>query len=176
MAGVFVRPCRSATIRTRLDAESVQARLSVLVNDGAPEGATRFFANGFFLGGSVGPRDFHLDYRFNSAKNPQTYAIHGRVQETPDWRILRLKLTAHAPWVSRWEALAMALFTGFYVYTGEMPPRGGVFAFAFVMAIYAFANLFYIPDVVTSRVSGILASEVRGSVLQRGTWVVPKAP
>jgi hypothetical protein len=32
----------------------------------------------------------------------------------------------------------------------------------------------HIPDVVTNRVSSILASEVRGSVLRKGDWVVPR--
>jgi hypothetical protein len=174
MASVFVRPCRSATIRTRLDAETVHSRLSVLVNDGAPEGMSRFFADGFFLGGSVGAKDFQLDYRFNSAKNPQTYSVYGRIQETPDWRIVRLKLTAHAPWLSRWEAFFMALYVGFHIYSRQMPAGAGMVIFAFVLAVYAGANLFYIPDVVTNRVSSILASEVRGSVQTSDGWEVPR--
>lgn len=163
MALVFVRPCRSATIRTRLDGKTVHERLSALAGTA-----------GYFMGGSVGPRDFELTYHFNNHRNPQTYSVYGKVQETPDWRVLRLRLTAYSPWLSRWSLVGLVLYLGFLVYTRDVPPGGAVVLFGFVIAVLAFANLFYIPDVVTSRVSSILASEVRGSVLQRGEWVVPR--
>ena len=171
---VFVRPCRSATIRTRLDGKTVHERLSALAGTAGPEGFGRLMAHGYFTGGSVGPRDFELTYHFNSHRNPQTYSVYGKVQETPDWRVLRLRLTAYSPWLSRWSLVGLVLYLGFLVYTREVPPGGAVLLFGFVIAVLAFANLFYIPDVVTSRVSSILASEVRGTVLQRGEWVVPR--
>jgi hypothetical protein len=108
---VFVRPCRSATLRSRLDREEIRERLATLAADPPPDGAGLFFAQGFFLGGTV---------KFNSAKNPQTYSVQGRLEESRDWRLLRLRLTAHARWVSPWELGAIALFLGLYVYFGEI--------------------------------------------------------
>ena len=172
---MFVRPCRSATIRTRLDEEAIREQLCAFVDQGSPDGMTRFMAHGYFLGGSVGPREFHLDYKFNSVKNPQKYAVRGRIQDTKDWRVLRLKLTAHAPWLAWYELAALVLFAAFYVHDGRVPPTGAILLVAFVMAIYAAANLLYIPDAVTARVSSMLAFELRGSVLQGGRWVVPQA-
>ena len=161
---MFARACRSATVRTRLDLDAVRSYLSVLAEEGASEGLGRILANGYFLGGaSVGARDLNLDYRFNSARNPQTYAVHGRIQDTPDWRILRLRLTAHHPWLGAVELLFLVLFMAFHVFAGEVPAMGAVLAVAVVMASYAGANLFYIPDVVTSRVSGLVASAVRAA-------------
>jgi hypothetical protein len=170
---MFIRPCRSATIRTRLDAAEIRERLSSLAAEPPPEGGSAFFAHGYVLGGSVGARDFHLDYKFNSAKNPQTYSVHGAVEETRDWRILRLKLTAHAPWFSKWELGGLVLFLAFSLYTREIPPAGAASLALFVMALYAGANLFYIPDVVTNRVSSLVAAQVRGSVRQGRQWIVP---
>ena len=43
----------------------------------------------------------------------------------------------------------------------------------FVLGVMAFANLLYIPDAVTNRVSGLLAHALRGSVRQGNQWVVP---
>jgi hypothetical protein len=174
MASVFVRACRSATIRTRLDEEAIRARLSVLVDDPVPDGFGRVLANGYILeGGVVGPREFSLDYRFNSARNPQTYSVHGKVQDTRDWRILRLKLTARDPWLGPVELFFLVLYLALYVFTGEVPPKGAFVILAAVMGLYAAANLLYIPSVVTSRVSCLLASEVHGSVQNGGEWVVP---
>ena len=171
---VFVRASRSATIRTRLDLDTVRERLSGVAVRGAPGGAEEFFAHGFFLdGGSVDAHEFRLDYRFNSTKNRQTYAVHGRLQDVKDWRMLRLKLTAHDPWLGRIELAALAAFTAFYVANGELPPGGAIGILLFVMAIYAIANLLYIPDVVTTRVAALLATEVNGSVQRGGDWVVP---
>ena len=170
---MFVRPCRSATLRTRLDREEIRERLATLAADPPPDGAGIFFAQGFFLGGTVGAQDFHLEYKFNSAKNPQTYSVHGRLEESRDWRLLRLKLTAHAPWVSPWELGALALFLGLSIYFGRIAAGAAVTVALFLMAVYAAANLFYVPDVVTHRVSSLLASQVRGSVKQGREWVVP---
>jgi hypothetical protein len=38
--------------------------------------------------------------------------------------------------------------------------------------VYAAANLFYVPDVVTNRVSSLVAAQVRGASA-RGEWIVP---
>jgi hypothetical protein len=173
-ARVFVRACRSATIRTRLDVETVRERLTALAERPEPSGFRRLLANAHFDGWSVGLREFHLDYRVNNVKNPQAYSVHGTIQDERDWRIIRLKLTAHDPWLGPVEALFLAAFAAFHVYTGEVPAKGGVVVLVFVMAVYAVANLLYIPDVVTNRLSSLIASEVSGSVRQaRGGWLVP---
>lgn len=172
---MFVRARRSATIRTRLDPDTVRERLAALAAAGGPEGFDRLMASGFFLdGGSVGRRDFHLDYRFNSAKNPQTYAVHGRLVDTPDWRIVRLKLTAHDPWLGPMELLLLGAFLAFHAVMGELPARAAVGALLLVMVVYALANLLYIPEVVTSRIAGQIASALNGSVRHGGEWVVPR--
>ena len=170
---VFVRPCRSATIRTRLDAETIRERMSALASEPEPEGFDRMMANGYFLGGFVGAREFDIDYRFNSRRNPQTYAVHGKVQDARDWRIVRLKLTAHTAWLSGLEILGLLGFTVFYVATGELPPKPAIGIFLGLTAVYAIANLLFIPTVVKGRVSAIVASQVNGSVLMGGKWVVP---
>lgn len=170
---IFVRPCRSATIRTRLDAEAIRERMSALASEPEPEGFDRMTANGYFLGGFVGAKEFDIDYRFNSQKNPQTYAVHGKVQETKDWRIVRLKLTAHTAWLSGLEILGLVGFAAFYVATGELPPKPAIAIVVGLTAIYAIANLLFIPSVVNGRVSAIVASQVNGSVLMGGKWVVP---
>lgn len=175
MAAMFVRPCRSATIRTRLDVDAVRSYLSVLAEEGSPEGVDRLLAHGFFLAGAaVGERDFHFDYRFNSSKNPQTYAVRGTIRDERDWRILRLKLTAHDPWLGPLEAIFLAIFIAFYVFTGEMPPKAAIGIFFGLTGLYAIANLLYIPAVVTARASALLASQVRGSILTGDDWVVPR--
>ena len=171
---IFVRPCRSATIRTRLDAETVRERLSALAGEGSPEGWDRFMSHGYFLNGRVDVKELHIDYHYNAHRNPQTYAVHGRVQDTRDWRVLRLKMTAHAPWLSWIEMSVLALVMGFYVVTGEAPPAPAIGVCIFVTAVYAFANLMFIPDRVRERVAAMLATQVSGSVQVGGQWVVPQ--
>ena len=171
---MFVRACRSATIRTRLDVDSVRERLAALAAQPAPEGMRGFFANGVFEGWEVDAREFRLDYRMPNPKNPQTYAVRGTVQDMRDWRIVRLKLTAHDPWLGPIELLFFLGFIAYHVFLEELPPRGAVMVLLLVMSVYAFANLLYIPDVVTNRISALIASEVNGSVqLARGGWEVP---
>jgi hypothetical protein len=173
---MFVRPSRSATVRTRLGREEIHERLAALVAHPPPDGTSAFFAHGYILGGSVSPRDFHLDYQFNSARNPQTYSVQGTVEDTPEWRILRLKLTAQDPWVSKWEVGALLLVLGFSIYGRDVPPGGAVAAALVVVALYVAANLFYVPDMATSRVASLVADQVQGSVRQGSQWVVPEGP
>jgi hypothetical protein len=45
--------------------------------------------------------------------------------------------------------------------------------FLFVVAVVAAANLVYIPDKVLGRVSALVASAVRGSVLRGAQWMTP---
>jgi hypothetical protein len=170
---MFVRPCRSATIRTRLDAKAIRERISFLAGEPPPEGVDRFLSHGYWLNGWVGPTTFDIDYLYNSKHKPR-FAVHGRVQETKDWRILRLKITARAPWLSALELVLLVGFTAFMVATGELPPRGAVASLALVTGIYAFANLLFIPNAVRERVSSMLATQVDGSVRVDGEWVVPR--
>ena len=109
---IFVRPCRKATVRTRLGAGAIQERLSALVDDAGPQGFDRLRAHGFFVGGRVEAKEFTIDYKFNNFKNPQTYAVHGALEETAEWRILRLRLTAHSPWLSWVVVAALAALRG----------------------------------------------------------------
>lgn len=167
-----MRASRSATIRTRLDRETIRERLSTLAAGSPPsEGPLE---KGHFLGGAVGTEEFHFEFRFASQKNTQNYSVHGRVGDHQDWRVLRLKLTAHDPWLGRIELAFLAGFVLLHVVLEEAPAGGGVLALLFVMSIYAFFNLMYVPDVVTSRVAGTIASEVNGSVRIGDAWVVPR--
>jgi hypothetical protein len=171
---IFVRPCRSATIRTRLDAQAVHERLVILADEPAPEGWDRMMAHGYFANGRLDDRELRIDYKFNSRRNPQVYAVHAKVQDTKDWRILRIRLTAHAPWLSGIEVLFLAGLLVFYVATGEAPPPAAIATFLVVTAVYAFANLMFIPDQVKARVASIVATQVNGSVLAGDRWVVPR--
>ena len=171
-----VRPRRSATLRTRLDVEQVRQRVIEVAREGEPDGSEIFISHSYFLGGSVGERDFDLDYRFNSARNPQTYSVVGTIQDTHDWRVVRLKIKAHSPWMGWWVFGGIVLFVAFAVLAEDLPPWGGVAGVGVAVALAALANLLYVPDVVTSRVCVRLAGALRGSVLQKGKWVVPPAP
>ena len=171
---IFVRPCRSATIRTRLDAETVRDRLEALAGGGSPEGWDRFMSHGYFLNGRVDAKELHIDYHYNAHRNPQTYAVHGRVQDTRDWRVLRLKMTAHKPWLNLLETAILLGVAVFYMATGEFPPGPALGMVAIVTAIYAFANLMFIPNQVQLRVASMLATQVNGSVQVGDQWVVPQ--
>jgi len=150
--------------------ESVRERIAGIARGTESPGS--FVAQGHFLGGTVGADDFHLDFRFGG-KNPAQYSVRGRIQDAKDWRILRLKLTARDPWLGPIELAALAGFVAFHAWADEVPARGAIAVLAGVMAFYAFLNLLYVPDVVTSRVSGSIAAELNGSVQRGEEWVVP---
>ena len=170
---MLVRPRRTATIRTRLDGPAVMERLSALVAAPVPEGMSRLMAKGYFLGGgSVATSDFNVEYHFNNLKNAQTYTVDGVLEETPEWRVLRLTLTARDPWIAWWMLVLIALVSAVATLGGART-GAGVMLFLFVVAVVAVANLFYIPDVVADRVSRQVASAVRGSILRNGQWMVP---
>lgn len=171
---MFLRARRQVQIRTRLDTEAVLVRLREMVESPAPEGSDRFFAHGYLVGGAVGKDEFLFDYHFNSHRNPQTYEVRGMVDDASDWRVLRIDLKAHDPWMNGWSALVMAAFAAFVVVADDVPVGGAAALVAFVLAVYAGANLVYIPDAVTSRVTRELAARVHGSVFTRGDWVVPR--
>ena len=170
---IFVRPCRSATVRTRLDAGGIQERLSVLVND-RPQGLAWLRAHGTFVGGRVEAKEFTVDYKFNNFKNPQTYAIHGRLEETGEWRILRLRLTAHSPWMSRFELFGLAAVMFFVYIFGRGNGGGALIGFFLVLiGFYAFANLLYIPSSVNRRVAAMVARQIDGDVQRGDAWLAP---
>jgi len=172
----FVRPRRQATIRTRLDLETMRERLAELAEAGAPDGwKERFTAHGYFLdGGTVGPSDFTLDYRFNNPKNAQVYAVWGRFEETEDWRYVHLDFEAHEPWMGGWEFLATIAFMAAHAWWRDLPLVGAVAVTLFVLAIWAWANLIYVPAVCCDRAASWIATELSGSVRVRDRWVVPK--
>jgi hypothetical protein len=87
--------------------------------------------------------------------------------------VLRLKLTARDPWLSRIELFFFVLFIGLHVALGEVPARGGVVVLFFLMGLYAVVNLLWVPAVVTGRVTKEIAAAVKGSVLSGAQWVVP---
>lgn len=169
---MFVRSRRSAAVRTRLDLETVRERLRRIAGGTPPPGG--FVEKGHFLGGTVGADDFHFDFRFASAKDPQTYTVHGRVQDHRDWRILRLKVVSKDPWMHPLVFVFPAGFLGLHLAYGVWPEEGPLVAFGAVMAVYALKNLFIVPDFVAGRVAGEIAARVNGSVQQGGDWVVPE--
>jgi hypothetical protein len=170
---VFVRPRRYATIRTRLDLEAVREQLSGLATSERPEGWQGFMAHGWFLNGRLESDALAIDYHYNAPKNPQTYAVRGSVSETPDWRYVRLRIDAHAPWMDWWMLLALGGFAALQlVGPGRWPAVVGTVGL--VLAVYAGANLVYIPSVVRDRVASAFATELRGSVREGPRWIVPK--
>ena len=172
---LFVRPRRQVTIRTRLDLATMRERLAALAAAGAPDGWERFNAHGYFLdGGTVGPSDFALDYRFNNPKNAQVYAVWGRFEETGDWRYVHLDFEAHEPWMGGWELRGMAAFLAWTTWSRDLPWGAGVAVFAFTTAVWAGANLVYVPNVCCDRAASWIASELSGSVRVGDRWVVPK--
>ena len=117
---MLVRPCRSAAIRTRLDLEAVRERLARVAR--GTESPDTPVVRGHVLSGTVGPDDFHLDFRFQSDRNPQKYSVHGRIQDAQDWRILRLRLTARDPWLGPVELIVLAGFIALNVWPRVCPP------------------------------------------------------
>jgi hypothetical protein len=173
---MFLRARRQALIRTRLDTETVLTRVKEMVESPAPEGTGIVFAHGYPVGGTVGKDEFLFDYHFDSRKNPQTFEVRGMVDDASEWRVLRIDLRAHDPWMNGWSVLAMAAFAVFIVVTDDVPVGGALALVGFVLAVHAAANLFYIPETVATRVTRELAARVHGSVFTRGDWVVPPRP
>ena len=168
---MFVRACRSATIRTRLDVEGVRERLAALAAHPTPDGV---FARGESRGWILDPHEFRFDYEVTEPKKGNSYAVRGTVQDMRDWRIIRLKLTAHAPWMAPLELAMMVFLPALYVLLGGAPTRIAVFVMLYVVGLFAYFNLVHIPDAVTGRIAERIASEIKGSVQQaRGGWVVP---
>jgi len=169
---MFVRARRSAAVRTRLDVEAVRARLRRIAGGTPHPGGV--VEKGHFLGGTVGADEFHFDFRFASAKDPQAYTVHGRIQDHQEWRILRLKVVSKDPWMHPLFLVFPGAFLGLHLAYGLMPEEGPLVAFGVVMAVYALKNLFFVPDFVTSRVAGEIAATVSGSIQRGRDWVVPE--
>lgn len=171
----FVRPRRHATVRTRLGLAAVRSRLAALAGLGPPEGWARFRAHGYFLdGGSVGPTDFVLDYRFDNPKNAQVYTVRGAFEETEDWRYVHLAFEAHDPWIGGWELSAMIASAAVLVGLGHLPLVAAACALGFPLAIWAWGNLWFVPGRCCHRAASWIASELSGSVQAGDRWVVPK--
>ncbi|HEY2941873.1 MAG TPA: hypothetical protein VGN09_05525 [Vicinamibacteria bacterium] len=169
------RATRTRTIRTRLEGEALRQRLAALAEEQEPEGARRLLADGFFLAGHVDGQAFDLAYRHNNPRNAQTFDVHGVIDATPDWQILHLRMTAQQPWARWWEIAIWAAVAAGLAVARSIKPGAALVIFAFVNAVYAFANLLYIPDVSAGRIARLVARAVNGSVLENGSWVVPPA-
>ena len=169
---MFVRARRSATIRTRLDVETIRERLSAIARGTPHPGG--LVEKGRFLGGTVGADDFHLDFDFASQKDPQQYTVHGRIQDHKEWRILRLKVASKDPWMHPLFLVVPATVFAVHLAFGFLPEKPFVVSCGVVMAVYALKNLFFLPDLVTGRVAGEIAAEVNGSVQVGHDWVVPR--
>ena len=168
---MFVRSRRSAAVRTRLDVETVRDRLLRLTGGTPHPGG--FVEKGRFLGGRVEDDEFRFDFHMATAKDPQAYTVHGRIQDHREWRILRLKVVSKDPWMHPLFLVFPVGFLGLHLAYGLMPEKGPMVAFGVVMAVYAFKNLFVVPDFVAGRVAGEIAAAVNGSVQRGDAWVVP---
>jgi hypothetical protein len=171
---VFVRPTRSAMIRTRLDREEIDRRLSELAERHAPVGLARLLTGDYTTDGAVGSGGFTLTYVFNARRNRQPYTVHGSVNETPDWRLIRLKLTAQTPWMTAWSIAVLGAYLGYLVYADGLGVEPAVWILFFVLLLFAMVNLLYVPAAVTRRVADLIAGQLSGSVLRGRAWVVPK--
>ena len=170
---MFVKPTRSALVRTRLDAEAIREALADLVAAEQPEGMKGFLAHGYFFDGSVDDHEFHASYHYNAQKNPQTYDVRGLVQKTPDWRIVRLTIRAQAPWMSAGRDRLHGVVRRGRRAGWRIQDPDGDGSMLLVLAIYGSVNLVFIPDKVLNRVAAHIATLLRGSVQVGRTWVVP---
>jgi hypothetical protein len=90
--------------------------------------------------------------------------------------VIRILVKAHSRWMG-WGGLAIGVAaSALAVATGRVAPGGAVAVLLFTLAVYAFANLLWIPGSVAQRVSSLLAGALRGSIYERGQWVVPPEP
>lgn len=164
---------REATIRTRLDPEAIRERLSALAGEGAPRGWALFRTPGYFVGGTVGERDFTIDYRFMNRKNPQVYAVRGQVHDSGDWRVLHMTLTADRPWLHWLEIVGIVAVGCFYVFAGGASLLTAIGVTLVLIAFMAIANLLIVPGSVSRRVSSMVAASVDGSVQSGEGWRAP---
>jgi hypothetical protein len=171
---MFVKPTRSALVRTRLDADAIREALVELTSAQEPAGMEGLIAHGYFLDGQLEDREFRFNYHYNAQKNPQTYGVRGLIQDSPEWRVIRLTIKAQAPWLSAVELGILAVALAVMAYGNYKGPGFVIATLAVVVAIYGFANLVYIPDKVRNRVADAVARRVRGAVQQHREWVVPE--
>jgi hypothetical protein len=168
------RPHREAAIRTRGSVDEVLDCLRRVVAGPSPSAWQQFLAKGYFSNGTLGDREFRVDYRFNNFRNPQTYAVHGTIEDSPQWRLLRLRIKARTPWLGAWSLAGLLAYGAFQVYLGQVSLAASTVIVACAVGLLAFANAFYIPGVAAARISHQIAREVYGSVLENGVWVVPQ--
>lgn len=159
---MLIHPRRTATLATRLDSESVREALRPIVETAA-QATGSFGWREPFVGGQLGERDFHFAYRFTSPANPQTYDIHGTIDELkPGWRVVRLEIRARTAWLSPLTLGAMALLLALCVFVGRVPIVPALAIGVGVVLVYAFVNLLYLPDHILSKVSDAVESRIRG--------------
>ena len=158
---------------TRLDAEAVRERLSALAGEEGPRGWALFRTPGYFIGGTVGEREFTVDYRFMNRKNPQVYAVRGAVQESGDWRLLHMTLTADRPWLHWLEIVGIVAVGCFYVFAGGASLVTAIGVTLSFIALMALVNLLIVPGSVSRRVSSMVAARVDGAVQSGEEWRAP---
>lgn len=152
----FQRPRRVVQLRTRLSSERALQGVAALVARPDPHS---------LRGGSVATTEFQLEYRFAAPKNTQDYLVHGRIEDTQDWRLVRLELQARDPWIHPLMILMVPLVLGVPVYVGELSLAALVAITAALVGFYAFLNLLYVPDTVARRVTRLVAEAVKGTVV-----------
>ena len=168
-------PRKTALIRTRLDVARVLERVSGLIDDPTAKGAGRWLAGGYFTGGTVGSRDFQLEYFYNSAENSQTFDVAGTVQDDTAWRVVHLTIEPQQSAMGVvLVAAVVVFFTGGSVWAGAMTALQAIGVTAGILGLLAVVQLLFLPKVVSSRVSRRIAETVDGSIFQRGEWKVPR--
>jgi hypothetical protein len=161
-------------IRTRLDREEIGRRLSELAERHAPVGLARLVTGDYTTDGAVGSDGFTLTYVFNASRNRQPYTVLGSVRETPDWRLIRLELTAQTPWMTASSLVTLGAYLGYVVWADDLGVEPAVWILSLVLLLLAVVNLLYVPATVTRRVADLIAGQLSGSVFRGRTWVVPK--
>jgi hypothetical protein len=171
---MLIWPRRYATIRTRLDLETLREQFLELPAADPPGGPDCFMADGWFMNGRLEGDALAIDYHHHALKNPQAYAVRAVVTDTPDWRYLRLRIDARGP-LFRWSMLLpLAGYVALQAWSGRVGIALGLGACGLVLSAHVIANLVYLPSVVRDRVATVIASELRGSVRHGTNWVLPK--
>jgi hypothetical protein len=166
---LFVRPRRTAAVRTLLDAASIREKVLALAAQGA---STGFFAGVFpesyFLGGWTSGDAFALDYFFGSPKHRQVYAVRGEIVEAGGQREVRLVCEARRPWIRAWLLVLLAVAAVLLV--AFVHPRIAVAAGALIavlFALHAYASLVHTPAFVRDCVARVVAARLEGRVFDR---------
>lgn len=160
MPRLFVRPVRTATIRTRLDPETIRRCLEGLGG-----------AAGFGEVRTVG-HSFLAEYTLPD-KNDRVYSVEGRLRTTEEWRFVEVRIEADEPWLDARALLLLLAYAGVKVAFGRIGWRTAVEMLAVVCVVQLAVILVWSPFAVRDRVARDLAVELRGSVREGSRWVVP---